>query len=91
LLSLNLLQFLACLQENFLLSAVLLPAMASAADAPATFTPEQEAQIGKIAADCLGGRAGLLLSLNLLQFLACLQENFRVGDQVIGARPPRRC
>jgi hypothetical protein len=65
LLSLNLLQFLACLQENFrvgdqviggdfadlrlsvaLLSAVLLPAMASAADAPATFTPEQEAQIG---------------------------------------------
>ena len=36
-----------------LLSAVLLPAMASAADAPATFTPEQEAKIGKIAADYL--------------------------------------
>ncbi len=34
-----------------LLSAVLLPAMASAADAPATFTPEREAKIGKIAAD----------------------------------------
>ena len=41
-------------------------------------------QQGGILQHRLGGRAGLLLSLNLLQFLACLQENFRVGDQVIG-------
>ncbi|MCL7701606.1 thioredoxin domain-containing protein, partial [Klebsiella pneumoniae] len=39
----------------------LLPAMASAADAPATFTPEQEAQIGKIAADYLVAHPEVLL------------------------------
>ncbi len=44
-----------------LLSAVLLPAMASAADAPATFTPEQEAKIGKIAADYLVAHPEVLL------------------------------
>lgn len=44
-----------------LLSAVLLPAMASAADAPATFTAEQEAQIGKIAADYLVAHPEVLL------------------------------
>ncbi len=45
-----------------LLSAVLLPAMASAADAPATFTPEQEAKIpAKIAADYLVAHPEVLL------------------------------
>ncbi|PLL96266.1 disulfide bond formation protein DsbA, partial [Klebsiella michiganensis] len=34
------------------ISATLFPLMATAADAP-TFTPEQEARIGKIAADYL--------------------------------------
>ena len=34
-----------------LLSAVLLPAMPSAADAPATVPPDQEEKIGYIAAD----------------------------------------
>ena len=51
-----------------LLSAVLLPAMASAADAPATFTPEQEAKIGKIAADYLVAHPEVLRARSFSRF-----------------------
>ena len=65
-----------------LLSAVLLPAMASAADAPATFTPEQEAKIGKIAADYLVAHPEVLLqaSQKLQQIQAEQQAPLHPGQ-----------
>ena len=41
-------------------------------------------QHGGVLQHRLSGRAGLLLSLNLLQFLARLQQDFRVGNQIVG-------
>ncbi len=66
-----------------LLSAVLLPAMASAADAPATFTAEQEAQIGKIAADYWSPTR----KFSCRQARNC--SKFRLSSRP--ARPPVRC
>ena len=67
-----------------LLSAVLLPAMASAADAPATFTPEQEAKIGKIAADYLVAHPEVLLQAS--QKLQQIQAEQQASDLRPGQR-----
>lgn len=56
-----------------LIGATLFPALANAADAPApTFTPEQEARIGKIAADYLVAHPEVLLQAS--QKLQQIQE-----------------
>ena len=63
------------------IGAALLPVMATAADAP-TFTPEQEARIGKIAADYLVAHPEVLLQAS--QKLQQIQERDAGGTEERG-------